>query len=58
VGTAAAPALVGIGAKFPPDKLAELLKRPTAKMNAGGMPPVDLPPDDLKALIAYVESFK
>jgi ubiquinol-cytochrome c reductase cytochrome b subunit len=58
VGTAAAPALVGSGAKFPPDKLAELLKHPTAKMNTGGMPPVDLPPDDLKALIAYVESFK
>src|SRR6202045_3633921 len=58
VGTAAAPALVGSGAKFPPDKLAELLKHPTAKMSAGGMPPVELPPDDLKALIAYVESFK
>jgi len=25
-------------------------------MNAGGMPPVDLPPDDMKALIAYIES--
>jgi hypothetical protein len=25
-------------------------------MNAGGMPPIDLPPDDLKALIAYVEN--
>ena len=58
VGTAAAPALVGIAAKSPPAQLAELLKHPTAKMNAGGMPPVDLPPDDLKALIAYVESFK
>ena len=58
VGTAAAPALVGIAAKFPPAQLAELLKHPTAKMNTGGMPPVDLPPHDLKALIAYVESFK
>jgi len=58
VGTAAAPALVGIAAKSPPAQLAELLKHPTAKMNAGGMPAVDLPPDDLKALIAYVESFK
>src|ERR1700686_4933894 len=57
-GTAAAPALVGIGAKFSPDQLAELFKHPTAKMNAGGMPPIDLPPDDLKALIAYVESLK
>jgi mono/diheme cytochrome c family protein len=58
VGTAAAPALVGIKVKFSPDQLAELFKHPTAKMNAGGMPPIDLPPDDLKALIAYVESLK
>jgi len=58
VGTAAALALVGIAAKFPPGQLAELFKHPTARMNAGGMPPVDLPPDDLKALIAYVESLK
>jgi hypothetical protein len=41
-----------------PDQLAELFKHPTAKMNTGGMPPIDLPPDDLKALIAYVESLK
>ncbi len=58
VGTAAATALVGARAKFSPDQLAGLLKHPTAKMNAGGMPRVDLPPDDLKALIAYVESLK
>src|ERR1700680_1440496 len=58
VGTAAGPALVGVRAKFSPDQLSELLKHPTAKMNAGGMPPVDLPPDDLKALIVYVESLK
>jgi ubiquinol-cytochrome c reductase cytochrome b subunit len=58
VGTAAAPPLVGIKAKLSPDQLAELFKHPTAKMTAGGMPPIDLPPDDLKALIAYVESLK
>jgi len=58
VGTAAAPALVGIKAKFSAEQLAELFKHPTAKMNAGGMPLVDLPSDDLKALIAYVESLK
>jgi ubiquinol-cytochrome c reductase cytochrome b subunit len=58
VGTAAAPALVGIATRLSPDQLAELFKHPTAKMNAGGMPPIDLPPDDLKALIAYVESLK
>ena len=58
VGTAAAPALVGISAKFSPAQLADLYKHPTARMTAGGMPPIDLPPDDLKALIAYVESLK
>jgi ubiquinol-cytochrome c reductase cytochrome b subunit len=58
VGTAAAPALVGAGAKYSSDQLAELLKHPTTKMTAGGMPAVDLPPDDLKALIAYVQSLK
>jgi ubiquinol-cytochrome c reductase cytochrome b subunit len=56
VGTAAAPKLIGIKAKFTPDQLVNLFKHPTAKMTAGGMPPVDLPPDDLKALIAYLES--
>src|SRR5882724_8291313 len=41
MGTAAAPALTGIHQKFSADQLAELFKHPTAKMNAGGMPPVD-----------------
>ena len=58
IGTAAAPALIGIGAKFSSDQIAALLKHPTAKMTAGGMPAVDLPTDDLKALIAYIESLK
>jgi ubiquinol-cytochrome c reductase cytochrome b subunit len=58
VGTAAAPALVGIAAKFSPEQVAEVFKHPTAKMTAGGMPPIDLPRDDVKALIAYVESLK
>ena len=58
VGTAAAPALVGIAAKFSAEQIAELFKHPTVKMTAGGMPPIDLPPGDLKALIAYVESLK
>lgn len=58
VGTAAAPALVGISAKFSAEQVAELFKRPTDKMNAGGMPPVNLPPDDLKALIAYIGSLR
>ncbi len=56
VGTAAAPALVGTKAKFSAEQVENLFKHPTAKMTAGGMPPIDLPPDDLKALIAYVRS--
>jgi len=58
VGTAAAPALVGISAKFSSDRIAMLLHHPTVKMTAGGMPAVNLPADDLKALIAYLESLK
>ncbi len=56
VGTAAAPALVGIKAKYSAEQVENLFKHPTAKMTAGGMPPIDLPPDDLKALITYVRS--
>jgi ubiquinol-cytochrome c reductase cytochrome b subunit len=58
VGTAAAPALIGVSRKFSADQVAELFQHPTEKMAAGGMPPIDLPPNDLKALIAYVESLK
>jgi ubiquinol-cytochrome c reductase cytochrome b subunit len=58
VGTAAGPALVGIAAKLSPEQVAELFKHPRPKMVGGGMPPIDLPSDDLKALIAYVESLK
>ncbi|HEY6763509.1 MAG TPA: cytochrome b N-terminal domain-containing protein [Candidatus Sulfotelmatobacter sp.] len=58
MGTAAGPALIGVGAKFPPEKVAELFAHPTPKMTAGGMPPIDLPADDEKALIAYIEGLK
>jgi ubiquinol-cytochrome c reductase cytochrome b subunit len=58
VGTAAAPALIGISAKLSKDQVANLLQHPTAKMTAGGMPAIDLPPDELKALVAYIESLK
>lgn len=58
VGTAAAPALTAISAKLSPSQMEELFKHPTAKMKAGGMPPVELPAEDLNALIAYVESLR
>jgi hypothetical protein len=31
-----------------------MLKHPTARMQQGGMPPVSLGDDELKALVAYV----
>jgi len=58
VGTAAAPKLIGANAKYDAAKLEELLKHPTAKMTAGGMPTPDLKDDEMKQLIAYLQSLK
>ena len=58
VGTAAGAKLTGVGAKFPPDKLTRLLKQPTDKMTAGGMTPVEISDQELKALIAYLNTLK
>jgi ubiquinol-cytochrome c reductase cytochrome b subunit len=58
VGTAAGPALIGVGTKFSTDQITELLRHPTAKMKAGGMPTPELSPDEMKALVAYVVSLK
>jgi quinol-cytochrome oxidoreductase complex cytochrome b subunit/mono/diheme cytochrome c family protein len=51
-GTAAAPGLVG--ASFPPEVLTNMLRHPTTVMKKGGMPPVSLSDDELKALVAYI----
>jgi ubiquinol-cytochrome c reductase cytochrome b subunit len=58
VGTAAAPKLIGVGAKYDAAKLQALLLHPTAKMIAGGMPTPDLKDDEMKQLIAYLQSLK
>ncbi len=58
VGSAAAPKLIGISAKFNSEQIEALLKHPSAAMAQGGMQPVELKEDDLKALIAYLESLK
>jgi ubiquinol-cytochrome c reductase cytochrome b subunit len=59
VGTAAAPKLIGVGAKYDSEKLEALLKQPTSKMTAGGMPATtDLKEEDMKALVAYLQSLK
>jgi ubiquinol-cytochrome c reductase cytochrome b subunit len=55
VGTGVAPSLIGVGKKFAPEKLVDLLKHPNVKMTAGGMTAVDLPAEDLKSLIAYID---
>ncbi len=58
VGTAIAPRLIGIGNKFSPAQLEHLFHHPLPQMTAGGMPPVKLSPQDMKALIAYLDSLK
>ncbi len=56
VGTAAAPALIAIGRRMSAEQLTSMLKTPNAKMTGGGMGPVDLAPDALDALVAYLRS--
>ena len=58
IGTAAGPKLIGIGAKFYSQKLEVLLKQPSKAMTEGGMQPLELKDEDLKTLIAYLESLK
>ena len=58
VGTAAAPKLIGIGAKYDAAQLQALLLHPNAKMTAGGMPTPDLKDEEMKQLIAYLQSLK
>ncbi len=55
VGTAAAPKLIGIHARVPKEQLVALLKTPTPKMLAGGMTSLTLPPEQINALVAYLE---
>jgi len=55
-GTAAAPGLAGTGKNFAPAALTTMVQHPTARMQKGGMPPVSLSSDELKALVAFVSS--
>ncbi len=55
-GTAIAPSLVGITKKLPEDRLISLLHNPNDRMKAGGMPPVDSSPDEMTALVAYLNT--
>jgi ubiquinol-cytochrome c reductase cytochrome b subunit len=55
-GTALAPSLVGITKKLPQDRLVALLHNPNARMKAGGMPTVDASPEEMTALLAYLDA--
>jgi ubiquinol-cytochrome c reductase cytochrome b subunit len=58
VGSAAGPKLIGVSAKFSSDELEKRLRHPTDAMAQGGMQPVDVKNEDLKSLLAYLESLK
>jgi ubiquinol-cytochrome c reductase cytochrome b subunit len=58
VGTGVAPKLAGAVVQKPADELSNLLKKPTKQMLDGGMQPVNVSDEDLKALVAYIKSLK
>jgi len=51
-GSAAAPALAG--KNIAPPLLTKMLQHPTPRMQQGGMPPISVGGEELKALAAYV----
>jgi ubiquinol-cytochrome c reductase cytochrome b subunit len=58
VGTSRAPALINISSKHSASELANLLRKPTAKMQSGGMTPFTATDSELDSLIAYLGSLK
>ncbi|HET9088302.1 MAG TPA: cytochrome b N-terminal domain-containing protein [Acidobacteriaceae bacterium] len=56
IGTAAAPSLVGITARYPLPKFSDLLHHPNPAMRAGHMPSFDLSAADATALFTYLGS--
>lgn len=57
-GSAAGAKLGGIRRKFQAEEIAAILKKPTAKMEEGGMTPVEVNDEELKALIAFLRSLR
>jgi mono/diheme cytochrome c family protein len=53
-----APSLVGVAARFPGDKLPNLLRHPTGKMRDGGMPTVTVNDAQMTELVAYLSSLQ
>jgi mono/diheme cytochrome c family protein len=50
--------LIGLSGKYSAQQVEGLLKDPTPKMKAGGMPTPQLKPEEMDALVAYLESLK
>lgn len=57
-GTKNGPKLIGVSVKFAPDELLKVLKTPTQKMLDGNMDPVELPDEDMNALMAFLNTLK
>ncbi len=55
-GTALAPSLVGVTAKYPLPQITELLHHPNPRMLAGHMPSFDMPTPEMAALFSYLSS--
>jgi cytochrome c553 len=51
-----APALAPMIARVSDSDLGHALQRPTARMQKGGMPPVDGSPDEIASLISYLRT--
>ena len=57
-GSAAGSKLIGIRKKHQPDKLEALLKQPSDKMSQGGMTPLEVSDEEMKALLAFLYSLR
>lgn len=57
-GTQRASALIEVGKQLSASQITSLLHNPTAKMKAGGMPPVTGSDEELTSLVAYLGSLK
>ena len=53
-----APALTGIATRMPADKLSDFLKKPSDKAAAGGMQAPKVSDEEMKSLVAYLNSLK
>ena len=58
IGTDAAPKLTGASASKSAAELTQLLRHPTKEMIAGEMQPVEVSDEEMRALVAYLQSLK